>query len=160
MLLDENQINKSKLRRELFNNLFVNPKDNIDSDSVNCFLDLVDDLSLTKDLASGKIKRISLGICDDKALDRMDKVGSILNSHERNPIQLEYVCEYIESCCVELAKLYYEIGLNKFKNKVNNVVESLFEEVDIYDAVIGTSQSLDSIIEHHNNYTDSIKKTI
>ena len=160
MLLDENQINKLKLRRELFNNLFVNPKDNIDRDSVNCFLDLVDDISLTKDLASGKIRRASLGICDENALDRMCRVGTILNSDEQTPVQIEYVCEYIESCCVELAKSYYEIGLNRFKTTVNNVVDKLFEEIDMYDAVIGTSKSLDSMIEHHNIDKSPIKKTI
>ena len=160
MINDDNQITKAKMRRETFKKLFIDPKDNLDITSVDYFLDIVDEISLTKDLANGEVNLNSFGPYDVRLLNRMYKVGSILNKEEKTPEQLEVVHDYIDSCCIDFGKSYYEIGLVRFKNKITDVINSLYEDIDFYDAVIGTSNSLDSIIEHDRKKNKTIKKTI
>lgn len=160
MLNDENQITKAKMRRETFKKLFIDPKDNLDITSVDYFLDIVDEISLTKALANGEVNLTVFRPNDTPLLNRMYRVGSILNREEKTPEQVKYVHDYIDSCCVDLGKICYEIGLVTFKNKVNDVINTLYGDVDFYDAIIGTSNSLDSIIEHDTKKQKALKKTV
>ncbi len=161
MMNDKNQLNKIAMRKDLFNVLFVDPKNNIDAMSIEFFLDLVNDISLTKDLAKGEVDLTSFCPGDTNVLNRMYRVGSILNKEEKTSKQMAFVYGYIDSCCVDLAKSYYEIGLVEFKDRVEKVINTLYEDVDFYDAVLGTSNSLDSIMEHHDEKrTKALKKTV
>ena len=80
-------------------------------------------------------------------------VGTILNSGNPTKEQKEYVNSYIDSCCVDYAKVFYEVGLIKFKDDITKVINTIYGDVDFYEALIATSTTLDDLINMGNKKT-------
>ena len=86
----------------------------------------------------------------------------IINFQASNHDELSFVREYIDSCCVEFAKVGYDIGLIRFRKNVNSLVSKVYgEDTSMYDAIIQASNDLDNLITNKKKpKTKKIKKSV
>ncbi len=133
MFNDQIQLEKAKERRKIVRG-YIGDKE-IDNNSFTYFMDLVDDLSSCIDLKLGKIENIPN--INTKIIDRMYSCGECLLTDDLDDVSKEYIDQYIDSVVVEYAKFGYEVGLNLFKEKLNEFTKKFFGNgIDYHDAII------------------------
>ena len=162
MLSNVELTDKNNERKELFTNICNNSNILVNQEEKDYFLDLVNDISLTKDLARGEVNLATLYVYNSYTLNRMYRVGTILNRPCQTDEEMSFVREYIDSCCVEFAKVGYDIGLIRFRKSVNSLVSKVYgEDTSMYDAIIHASNDLDNLITNKKKpKTKKIKKSV
>lgn len=162
MLSNKELTSKNNERKELFTTICKDANIMINQEENDFFIDLVNDISLTKDLARGEVNLATLYVYNTNTLNRMYRVGTILNRPRQTDEEMNFVHEYIDSCCVEFAKVGYDIGLIRFRKNVNSLVNKVYgEDTNMYDAIIQTSNDLDNLIANKKEpKTKKIKKSV
>ena len=147
MISDEYQVYRMRERREKFNTLCDNFKIDSDDRGRDYFIDIVDELSIAQDLAKGIVDLNTVSGIDAHSLNRMYRVGSILNKDEISEEQMEVVYDYMDSCFIEYGKVLYEVGLVEFKRKIKNIVDTLYDDLSIYDGILDVTDSLNYYVD-------------
>lgn len=158
MINDENQLIKMKRREYVLDNIDFNFETS--EKEKRYFLDLIDELSITKDLANGEINLAAFTNLDSNTLNRMYRVGSFLNKSNPTDEQISEVYSYIDSCCVEYGKMLYEVGMVNFTNGVKKIINGLYGDVEFHEGVIKAVNTFDVLIEDNTKKPKTMKKSI
>lgn len=153
MFIDDLQAAKNNIRTQKVKDLLGDKE--YDEKSFNYFVDVLNELGESMDLARGIIdisdKDMSIDYVKN-TYNRERRIGFILLGNDIDEFEKTDVNSYIDSICVEYAKFIYEVGLINFTNRVRDIANTITDSnsYDYHDVLIAMARSYDKELKNSN----------
>ena len=174
MFTDKLQMVKSSVRTQKVRDLLGDKS--FDERSLEYFLDVLNELGESMDLARGNIdlsgRNMNLEYVR-RAFDREREIGNILLSDDVCEDDKVELYSYVDSICVEYAKFIHEgVGLLNFKQRVQDITDTLTDssDYDFHDLLVSMAKSYDEELrdikcnnkndDNNNNNTNANRRRL